>query len=77
MAAVPAALAKGQNPWSAEERQLAYDLSQEPYFREGSRVSAIKIAQALNGLYHAGNEIRLGRTVTYFLRRHKRSLESK
>lgn len=67
---------QGKTPWSEEEVKMAYDLSQENYFRRGRLVKNIRIAQALNGYYHSGNEVRTAIGVERKLIEYRRSLES-
>ena len=54
-----------------DEKTFASDLSNRPDFRSGQRISNVKIADKLNELYHAGEEVRSASTVHAALRRQK------
>ena len=60
-----------------EERGLAYEFSQNPYFRMGSLVRCMRIAQVLNGYYHNGQEIRTAKAVGKIIYEYRKSLENK
>ncbi|MEK6858559.1 MAG: hypothetical protein AABX53_01450 [Nanoarchaeota archaeon] len=66
--------AKGLVVWSDAEKTLLSELSRDPYFRRGSNANAIRIAQALNGTYHGGEEIRNRNAVVIALGNRRKSL---
>jgi len=71
------AIARGLTPWTDEEKEFAYQLSLNPDYHYGSKVSGKLISSELNIKYHDGNEIRVSSSVHNFLYRYKKSLEER
>ena len=71
------AIARGMKPWNEEEKKMAYEISQEPYFLTLRGSDMTSVAQALNGLYHDGQEVRKASSVSSAIGRYKRKLKSK
>jgi len=69
-------ITKGLIPWAEEELTLAYELSQLPEYRHGSKISNIKIAKELNRVMHDGEQIRSAKTVGVYICRYRKSLSS-
>jgi hypothetical protein len=68
------AIAKGQTPWTDEEKEYAYMLSQEQEYQRGSLVNNELIALELNIQYHDCKEVRSTKAVTVQLSKYKKSL---
>ena len=74
------AIARGQTPWSDEEKEFAYRLSQEQEYQHPKgpnrgRPNNELIAFALNIEYHDCNEVRSNNAVSVQLFRYKKSLD--
>ena len=67
--ALKALAARGGTPWSEEERKLVQGLRRDGY-------ATLEIAQALNGCFHNGEEIRTVHGVGYILYQYKRAQSS-
>ena len=65
-----ATLARGQIPWSDEEKTLAYELARDKYCRR-------EIAQGLNGYFHRGEEVRGSEATRAKIIRYRKSLENR
>ena len=65
-----ATLARGQIPWSDEEKTLAYELARDKYCRR-------EIAQGLNGYFHRGEEVRGTEATRAKIIRYRKSLENR
>ena len=75
---VRSAIARGKTVWLDDERKMAYELSQDPYFKDNLKVSKYtKIAQALNGLYHNCEEIRTAEAARAQILKYKKTLENR
>ena len=67
-------IAQGNTPWSDEEKEFAYMLSQEQEYQRGSRVNNELIAFALNMEYHDCKEVRSTKAVQVKLTRYRKYL---
>ena len=69
------AIARGLTPWTDEEKEFAYMLSQEQEYQRGSRVNNELIAFALNIEYHGCKEVRSNGAVKRQLSNYRKSLD--
>ncbi|HJX50305.1 hypothetical protein A3K73_00335 [Candidatus Pacearchaeota archaeon RBG_13_36_9] len=67
-------LSLGHILWSDEERDFAYQLSQNPEYHRGRRTETrrdnIKITQEVNRVFHKGNPIRTRVAILHFFRQY-------
>ena len=75
-AGLASAISRGIIPWSSEELEFAYNLSQDPNYRggiyiQGNRINNKLIAGRINEVYHEGKPIRNSRSVYSGLKRLK------
>jgi|SRR3989344_7119785 len=66
------AIGNGYTPWETDEVEYAYQLSQDPAYAHGSKVSNAKIAEEINRAYHKGERIRNSNAVKVAVRRYKK-----
>ncbi|HLC54439.1 MAG TPA: hypothetical protein VJK07_02295 [Candidatus Nanoarchaeia archaeon] len=72
-----AIISMGRIPITEDEKRFAYKLLQDPYFQRGKQVRVLRIAQALNGNYHQGQEVRTAAATYEIIRKYRKSLESR
>jgi len=77
---IKGAIARGYTPWSDEEKERLYELSQQEEYRNGKYTKCKDLSIILNNEFHEGKEIRKNNTVSLCLlgiRREKENLEEK
>ena len=72
--ALKSTIARGRTPWTDEEKEFAYMLSQEQEYQRGSLVNNELIALELNIQYHDCKEVRSTKAVALRLSQYRKSL---
>ena len=73
--ALKSTIARGRTPWTDEEKEFAYMLSQEQEYQRGSLVNNELIALELNIQYHDYKEVRSASAVKKQLSQYRKSLD--
>ena len=73
--ALKSTIARGRTPWTDEEKEFAYMLSQEQEYQRGSLVNNELIALELNIQYHDCKEVRSTNAVSVQLSTYRKSLD--